>query len=98
MIKRTDNQIQQLAALLLETIDQNPVINTPAKSAVKAGLKQAWKCVCQRQTTYSDIEKNLPADKYPVQSRAIAVLAVDWLQGEEMDWERFIETLLKQPA
>lgn len=98
MIKRTDNEIQQLATLLLDTLQTAAVLRTPAKSAVKAGLQQAWKCVCQRQTTYGDIQKNLPAETYPVQSRAIAVLAVDWLQGEDMDWKRFIGTLLKQPA
>lgn len=94
MIVRTEEQIQQLATLLLETLNNNPVLNQPAKAPVKAGLEQAHKCITQRHTTYSEIEKNLPAPSYPIQSRAIAVLAVDWLQGEEMDWKRFIKTLL----
>lgn len=95
MIVRTEQEIQQLATLLLNTLETAPALRTPAKSAVKAGLKQAWKSVCEKQVTYSDITKNLPASEYNVQSRAIAVMAVDWLQGESTDWERFIETLLK---
>ncbi|MCM1220194.1 MAG: hypothetical protein NC548_37460 [Lachnospiraceae bacterium] len=98
MIIRTQEQIQQLATLLLETLETAPELRTPAKSAVKAGLQQAWKCVCAGHTNYNEINKNLPAPEYPVQARAIAVMAVDWLQGDETDWPRFIETLLKTPA
>ena len=97
MIIRTDSEVQQLATLLLDTL-HNPVLNTPAKAGVKAGLQQAWKCVCQKHTDYTEINKNLPADSFPVQSRAIAVMAVDWLQGDSTDWPRFSENLLKQPA
>lgn len=95
MIVRTDSEIQQLATLLLDTLQTAAILRTPAKAPVRAGLQQAWKCVCQRHTAYTDIEKNLPADTYPVQSRAIAVMAVDWLQGDETDWHRFIDNLLK---
>ena len=98
MIVRTDSEIQQLATLLLDTLQTAAILRTPAKSAIRAGLQQAWKCVCQRQTNYADIEKNLPADTYPVQSRAIAVMAVDWLQGDSTDWQRFVDNLLKQPT
>ena len=97
MIVRTPEQIQQLASLLLETVE-SPVLRQPAKANIKAGLQQAWKSVCAGHTNYTEIENNLPADKYTVQARAIAVLAVDWLQGEEMDWTRFINNLLKTPA
>ena len=97
MIIRTDSEVQQLATLLLDIL-HNPVLNTPAKAGVKAGLQQAWKCVCQKHTDYSEIDKNLPAASFPVQSRAIAVMAVDWLQGDSTDWPRFIENLLKQSA
>lgn len=95
MIVRTDSQIQQLATLLLNTLETSPVLRHPAKSAVKAGLQQAWRCVCAKHTDYKEIEANLPADKYPVQARAIAVMAVDWLQGDSTDWERFVNNLLK---
>lgn len=98
MIVRTQEQIQQLATLLLDTLQTASILKTPAKAGVKAGLQQAWKSVCALHTDYAEIEKNLPADQYPVQSRAIAVMAVDWLQGEETDWQRFIDNLLKQPA
>lgn len=98
MIVRTPEQIQQLATLLLNTLDNEPALRTPAKAAVKAGLQQAWKSVCAGHTTYAEIEKNLPADSYPVQARAIAVMAVDWLQGDETDWPRFINNLLIIPA
>ena len=96
MIVRTDEQIQQLATLLLDTLNNEPVRNMPATAPVRAGLEQAHKCVTQRHTNYSEIEKNLPAPAYPIQARAIAVLAVDWMQGEEMDWMRFIKTLLSK--
>lgn len=98
MIIRTDTEIQQLATLLLNTLQNAPVLRQPAKAGVQAGLQQAWKCVCAKHTNYTEITKNLPADKYPVQARAIAVMAVDWLQGDNTDWERFIDNLLKQPA
>ena len=97
MIIRTDSEVQQLATLLLDTL-HNPVLNMSAKAGVKAGLQQAWKCVCQKHTDYSEINKNLPAYIFPVQSRAIAVMAVDWLNGEETDWQRFVDNLLKAPA
>lgn len=96
MIVRTKEQVQQLATLLLDTINNEPVSNMPAKAPVRAGLEQAHKCITQMHTNYREIEKNLPAPAYPVQARAIAVLAVDWLQGEEMDWKRFIKTLLSK--
>ncbi len=98
MIQRSEEQIQEVATLVLETLNSQPVLNQPAKAPVRAGLEQAYKCLTQRHTNYSEIEKNLPADKYPIQSRAIAVLAVDWMQGEEMNWQRFVENLLKLPA
>lgn len=97
MIVRTDEQIQQVATLLLDALGE-PVLNQPAKAAIKAGLQQAWKCVCAKHTTYTEIENNLPAPEFTVQARAIAVMAVDWLQGDETDWERFVDNLLKQPA
>ena len=97
MIKRSNEEIQQLATLLLETL-QAPVLRTPAKQAVQAGLQQAWKCVCAQHTDYSEIEKNLPAPKFTVQARAIAVMAGDWLNGEETDWQRFVGNLLRAPA
>lgn len=98
MIVRTNSEVQQLATLLLNTLQNTPALNQPAKAGVKAGLQQAWKCVCAKHETYAEIEKNLPAPEYPVQARAIAVLAVDWLHGEDMDWEQFVSTLIKQPA
>lgn len=99
MILRTEQQIQQLATLLLNTLTQNAeLLDNPTKAAVKAGLQQAHKCICEGHITYKDIDKNLSAHSYPVQSRAIAVMAVDWLQGEEMDWKQFLDNLLKLPA
>lgn len=97
MILRTPEQIQQLATLLLDALN-SPVLRQPAKANIKAGLQQAWKCVCAKHETYAEIENNLPADKYSVQARAIAVLAVDWLHGDNTDWSRLIDNLLKQPA
>ncbi len=98
MIVRIDSEVQQLATLLLNTLQNTPVLNQPAKAGIKAGLQQAWRCVCAKHETYAEIEKNLPAPEYPVQARAIAVMAVDWLQGDETDWEQLITTLITPPA
>lgn len=57
---------------------QEPQINQRRNAAVKEGYKEAIHILCNRIESYSGIKERC----HSVQSRAIAVLAVDFLHGE----------------
>ena len=77
MITRTEEEIQAALAAIGERI-QEPQINQRRNAAVKEGYKEAIHILCNRIESYSGIKEQC----HSVQSRAIAVLAVDFLHGE----------------
>ena len=77
MITRTEEEIQAVIAAIGQRI-QEPPINQRRNAAVKEGYKEAIHILCNKIESYNDI----PTRCHSVQSRAIAVLAVDFLHGE----------------
>lgn len=77
MITRTEEEIQAALAAISERI-QEPQINQRRNAAVKEGYKEAIHILCNHIESYEDI----PTRCHSVQSRAIAVLAVDFPHGE----------------
>lgn len=77
MITRTEEEIQAAIAAIGQRI-QEPQINQRRNAAVKEGYKEAIHILCNKIESYNDI----PTRCHSVQSRAIAVLAVDFLHGE----------------
>nr|DAI97873.1 MAG TPA: hypothetical protein [Caudoviricetes sp.] len=77
MITRTEEEIQAVIAAIGQRI-QEPQINQRRNAAVKEGYKEAIHILCNKIESYNDI----PTRCHSVQSRAIAVLAVDFLHGE----------------
>lgn len=77
MITRTEEEIQAAIAAIGQRI-QEPQINQRRNAAVKEGYKEAIHILCNHIESYNDI----PTRCHSVQSRAIAVLAVDFLHGE----------------
>ncbi len=77
MITRTEEQIQAA----IEAIDkrlQEPQMNQYRNAPVKEGYTEALRILRERIESYEAI----PQHCHSVQSRAIAVLAVDFLHGE----------------
>ena len=77
MITSTEEEIQAAIAAIGQRI-QEPQINQRRNAAVKEGYKEAIHILCNKIESYNDI----PTRCHSVQSRAIAVLAVDFLHGE----------------
>lgn len=77
MITRTEEEIQAALAAIGERM-QEPQINQFRNAKVKEGYKAATHILSNRIETYEGIKEMC----HSVQSRAIAVLAVDFLHGE----------------
>lgn len=76
MINRTEEEIQAALAAISERI-QEPQMNQWRNATVKEGYNEAIHILSNRIESYDDIPKRC----HSVQSRAIAVLAVDFLHG-----------------
>lgn len=77
MIHRTEEEIQAAIAAISERL-QEPQINQYRNAPVKEGYNEALRILTERVESYGEI----PQHCHSVQSRAIAVLAVDFLHGE----------------
>ena len=77
MITRTEEEIQAALAAIGERI-QEPQMNQRRNASVKEGYKAAIHILCNRIDSYKGIKERC----HSVQSRAIAVLAVDFLRGD----------------
>lgn len=77
MITRTEEEIQAALATISERMEK-PQINQRRNAPVKEGYTEAINILRNRIESYDDI----PSHCHSVQSRAIAVLAVDFLHGE----------------
>lgn len=77
MITATEQQIQAAIEAVSARL-QEPQINQYRNAPVKEGYTEALHILRERIESYEDI----PTRCHSVQSRAIAVLAVDFLHGE----------------
>lgn len=77
MITRTEEEIQAALAAISERMEK-PQMNQRRNAPVKEGYTEAINILRNRIESYDDI----PTRCHSVQSRAIAVLAVDFLHGE----------------
>ena len=77
MIKATEQQIQAAIEAISNRL-QEPQMNQQRNTPVKEGYNEALHILRERIESYEDISTRC----HSVQSRAIAVLAVDFLHGQ----------------